>query len=287
LLFALFSVLNPLPDRPDRPDRPDQVRVTEQKIQQLNTIFSQKWHRQATTVELKNMIDEYVLEEMYYREALAMQMDKNDSVVRRRMRQKMEFLMTDMSQSLHPTEVQLQAYLDQHSRDFELDARYSFQQVYLDPDRHHDLEKQINRIGAAIKRGDPVTGDATVLPKTFTNRKSSRIKAVLGEVFVLELSKLEMGLLGKWQGPIGSSYGLHWVKLEKFVAARQPALIDVCAEVEREWRHEFRRKNRAEVNQNLLKKYSLVIDWPARGQETQEVRQNSGQALVDWTKTGE
>jgi hypothetical protein len=253
LLFALFSYLNPPTSSAEK------IVVSQQKIQQLTTIFSKKWYRPANATELKELIDDYILEEVYYREALAMQMDKNDTVIRRRLRQKMEFLMIDVNQSINPSDAQLQTFLDRHRSDFEQDARYSFKQIYINPSQHADITTTIANITSQLSLGQTVTGDMTMLPKTFTDSSTKQVNTTLGETFVTELSKVS---IEKWQGPIRSSYGLHWVYLQQYQVARQPKLKEVYAEVKREWHYALQQRTRTDINQKLLKKYPVQIDFP-------------------------
>lgn len=270
LLFALSAYLNPAAQGPE------QVLISTQKVQHLTTIFDKKWRRSPSAAELSKIVDDYILEEIYYREAIAMQMDRDDTVIRRRLRQKMEFLMIDVSRAMTPDDSQLQAFLDQHPDDFVLEARYSFRQIYLDPNKHDNVDQAIATIKDQLANGQTPTGDATMLPKSFTNSPASRVNAALGETFITELSQLSLNAkMGQWQGPIRSGYGLHWVNLSHTQAPRHPQLQAVYDQVLREWRYDLQQQTAAQVDRQLLDKYQVQVDWPVANE--QQPGQQDGQ----------
>lgn len=253
LLFAVFAYLNPTVKIEE-----DQVRVTEYKIQQLNTIFQKKWQRAPTVSELKKLIDDYVVEEIYYREALAMQMDKNDTVIRRRLRQKMEFLMSDASATVVPTDEQLQTYLDEHADEFEIPARYSLRQIYLNTNQPNSAQR-VTALQAALGAGLYVTGDTTMLPKQVQDTPADRVDHLFGQGFTKTFQELP---LHTWQGPIKSGFGLHWVNLEQREPSRKARLDEVRSEVLREYEYDLRLDIQQNVTEQLLAKYDIVVEWP-------------------------
>ena len=106
VIFAAYAVLNPA----DR-EKADHIVITEAKIEQLAALYTRMWRRPPTATELQAMIDDFVKEEIYYREAMALGLDKDDSVVRRRLRNRMEFLIQAEAEGLVPTDAELQAHL--------------------------------------------------------------------------------------------------------------------------------------------------------------------------------
>lgn len=253
-LFVLFAYLNPAAEE----QAENSIVVTGYKIQQLSTVFQKKWQRPPTAVELKRLIDDYVVEEIYYREAIAMRMDQDDTVIRRRLRQKMEFLLTDASAAIKPTEEQLQTYLDEHSAAFAVPTRYSFRQIYVNPNRPDSAER-IAAIQQQLGAGSYVKGDSTMLPETMTDQSTNQIDRTFGQGFTQPFIDMP---LDSWQGPIRSGFGQHWIYLQAREAARHPTLDEVRAKVLREYEYDQRQALQREVTEKLLQKYMIRVDWP-------------------------
>jgi len=114
----------------------DEIVITESRVDRIAAQFGAIWQRPPTSVELKNLIDDYVKEEIFVREALALGLDKDDVIIRRRLRLKMEFLNSAETATLTPTDAELETYLKDNSEKFEVDPAYAFEQVLLSPDRH-------------------------------------------------------------------------------------------------------------------------------------------------------
>ena len=118
--------------------------------------FARTWQRPPTEQEVKGLLDEYLREEIAAREAMALGLDRDDTVIRRRLRQKFEFAAEDTIDATPPTEVELQAWLDAHAATFAQDAQVSFLQVFLNPQRRGDssddharrLRDQLSQSGA-------------------------------------------------------------------------------------------------------------------------------------------
>ena len=205
-------------------------------------------------------------EEVLYREALAMGLDRDDSVVRRRMAQKLEFLSQDLVDE-NPSESELRGFFEEDSERFAEPVRLSFRHVYLNPDRRGDaLQADADLLLAQLRDGSagPVEdlGDTFLLPLEFTDRRQDEIAGLFGEPFAAEVGALPTG---EWQGPVGSGYGLHVVLLEERVDARIPEFGAVRDEVRTEYLAERRRRAEAEVYEELRSRYRIEIaDWPAR-----------------------
>ena len=122
-------------------------------------IFQRTWQRPPTRQELDGIVKEYVKEEVLYREALAMGLDRDDTLVRRRLRQKLEFVAEDMADAVDPTDAELQQYLDEHPESFRVERRASFYQVYLSRDRRGDsLNADSMKMLAKLRSGEGWSG---------------------------------------------------------------------------------------------------------------------------------
>lgn len=259
-LFVAYRVLG----GGERAERPDRIVVDAAQIDRLSGEFSRVWMRPPTGAELEQLIDEHITEEILYREALALGLDRDDEVVRRRLRQKMEFLNESLVEIRDPANEELQAWLDAHPDRYRQPAAVSFVQVYVSPDRHADpgrrAETVLARLGGSAEP-DPGMGDPTLLP--------DRMRASLDEVDRTFGGSFAEGLAGapldEWSGPIASGYGLHLVRLTASEPARLPSLDEVRQEVERDWRSDRQQRADAAFYDALRQRYEVRVEMPAAG----------------------
>lgn len=191
-----------------------------------------------------------------------MGLDRDDTIIRRRMRQKLEFLVEDAASATPPTDAELQLYLDAHPDSFRQEPQASFRQVFIDASRGDDPQA---RAGALLKRlsvAGPEAdvgglGDSIMLDAELPLARESDIARLFGQDFAAKVVAIEPG---SWQGPVESGYGLHLVLVRERVAGRVPSLDEVRPLVERELLGQRRREQLAAMYDELLQKYSVTID---------------------------
>ncbi|QSP93300.1 peptidyl-prolyl cis-trans isomerase [Marinobacter salinisoli] len=252
LLFALYSALNPQAMQDDK-----RILVDQGQINSLEQQFARAWQRKPTEEELQGLIENFVIEEIYYREALALGIDKNDPVIRRRLRQKMEIYTDNLANALAPSDEQLTEYLEQHPDKFRTDDHYSFRQVYLSIDQPQpELRKRVAEAERALAEGESVSGDPSLLPTEFENVSGRMLDKTFGQGFALQLEGL-----GKkaWQGPIRSSMGIHFIRLEEHTPGGLPELASIRGKVEREWRFDRAQALDASFREGLLANYDITV----------------------------
>jgi len=261
MLFILYVVFGTPGDAVPR----DRIVVDEQQISRLSQQFQRTWMRPPTRAELQGLVGDYVKEEILYREALALGLDRDDLVIRRRMRQKMEFLNVDLTEQ-QPTDAELEAYLQANRETFRQPPRFSFQQVYLDPRRTDgDITQRARDLLAAIREktgqsADPASlGDATLLPAAMERATPRDIANTFGPEFA---DAVAGATPGTWSGPSMSAYGLHLLHVKESLPGQTPALASVRGEVAREWANERRQEAEARFYETLRSRYSLEIRWP-------------------------
>jgi len=211
-----------------------EIVITPQRIAQLAAGYRSVWKRMPTKEELDGLIEQDIREEVYYREALALGLDRNDPPVRRRMRQKMEFLMDNSAQLMVPGEGELKAFFAAHSRDYQRPPRVAFEQVYLG---ERPAATTVAKILATL-RSDPAVdprslGERTLLPAALSLSVSNAVNGVFGSGFFERLATFAPGV---WSGPVASSYGVHLVRVRERVPARTPPLDEIRDAVLRDWR---------------------------------------------------
>lgn len=258
IALAIFAAYGLFSDANTR--EPDSsIVVTAPKIEQMATLFARTWQRPPSAGELKGLIDDHVKEEILVRQALALGLDKDDTVVRRRLRQKMEFLTE--AETPAPTEAELDAYLKANPAAFEIDAMLAFEQVFLNPERHSDRigEDAAAVLDALRKPGaDPgLMGDATLLPAELPLSG----KAVIGQSFGGGFAEaLDKAPVGQWTGPLASGFGVHLVRVTERVPGRTPALDEVRDDVLREWTNARRVELEDQRLAELLKGYTVTVE---------------------------
>jgi len=246
-------------------DRPARIVVTQGRIESLATAFGLTWQRPPTPDELEGLIRDYVREEVAVREAVTLGLDKDDVIIRRRLRQKLEFVSEDVVARAEPADEQLRAWLSAHPDDFGIERRFSFDQVFLDPGRHGGyLARDAAQLLAKLERAGgsadlAAEGEPFLLGHRFDALPARDVKSQFGEKFATALSALPPG---RWQGPIQSGYGVHLVFLRERTEGRIPALEEVREAVRREWSNAQRVEANEKLYQALLERYTVTIEKP-------------------------
>jgi hypothetical protein len=259
ILFAVYSYL-----QSDTRSNPQRFLVSAGKIEHLASLFTRTWQRPPTRVELEGLIDDYVREEIAYREGMKMGLDEDDTIIRRRIRQKLDFIADDLGSQIEPTEEQLTTFLNENPDIYRIDPRMTFQQVFLDPDRHAvDLQESMAKLLNTLQSDPTVAadqlGDQTLLEYQNTDRTKRDVASNFGPRFAEEIVKLP---LQQWHGPIRSSYGVHAVYITERTEGRLPTLNDVRDLVRRDWEQKHRKDLIESFYQGLMKKYEVAIEWP-------------------------
>jgi hypothetical protein len=242
---------------------PDEIFISRGQQENLLNTFSRTWQRPPTPEEFRGLLQDYVRQEIAYRESLAMGLDQDDIVIRRRLRQKLEMLAEDVASLAAPTEQELQSYLEENADDFSIEPRLTLRQVYFSRDRRgadteRDALQLLQRISTDGPAGDfEQFGDPLPLPSELRDVRESEIARLFGAVFTEGLKGLETG---RWAGPVESGFGLHLVFVEAREAGRVPELQEVREVVQREWLSERRREAVDGLYERLGENYSVEIE---------------------------
>ena len=261
-LFMIYSAVNGTAGAPA-----DRIVVDETQALRLADQFQRTWMRLPTRQELQGLAEDFVKEEILYREAQALGLDQDDLVIRRRLRQKMEFLNADLVEPQAPTDVQLRAYFDANQDRFRRPDRFSFQQIYFNPDKRSGDVKQTAvellvglNTDPALAADPNSLGDATMLPAQLDGVTQREVNNTFGRGFAKDIEDLP---LGQWSGPYESSYGLHLVRITTREAGDLPAVAEIRPVLEREWRTERRKAANERFYESLRARYNIEIRLPA------------------------
>jgi len=257
-LFALYFTVNPKPAGDDR-----QIVVGKGQLEFLAARFARVWNRPPSRQELEGMVDDYVTEEIYYREALALGLDRNDAVIRKRLRQKMEFFGDSAAALLEPDDAALEDYLRANAERYRRDDLYSFRQVYFSTDRPAtELDAALKRAVLELRDGARVDGDSSLLGSEFDHISASQVERNFGTGFAKQLDKLTPG---RWSEPLRSGLGIHFVYLEEHIAGEVPPLAEIRDQVKRDWTYQRSQQLKAEFRDKLRAEYEVEIQWPESG----------------------
>jgi hypothetical protein len=245
--------------------KPGEIVVTQGKIENLVTGFTRTWQRPPSKEELRGLIRDYVREELAYREALAMGLDRDDTIIRRRLRQKWEFLNNNVAAQVQPTDADLQSFLQSHPDTFKTETTFTFRHVYLNPQAHGaSLSRDAARTLAKLQRAGATVdlnamGDPFILEHQFEKISATEVRKTFGEQFA---SGLVAAKTMQWQGPIPSGYGSHLVFISERTEGHLPALTEIRTEVQREWANKKRLESEEKLYQMILQHYTVTIEPP-------------------------
>jgi hypothetical protein len=241
------------------------IALTAGQIEHLAAGFTKTWQRPPTEAELKGLLDDWVREEVAVREAMGAGLDRDDTIIRRRLRQKLEFLVEDAAATTAPTEKELQAWLDGHGDAFRIEPQVALRQVFVSRERRGtkaeaDARSTLARLRAAgaWARIDDL-GDATMLPNEIGLVPRGDVARTFGQDFA---GRIDAIAPGTWTGPVESGYGLHLVMVRERVEGSLPELAAVRPDVEREFLADRRTRQLAAVYERLLEKYTVVVGRP-------------------------
>ena len=244
-----------------------QIVVSLDELQQMDTYFVSQWHRQPTPAEFQAMVEDKVREEVLYREGMAMGLDKDDTIVKRRMAQKMQFLAEDVAAAHEPSAAELKTWFEKNSSKFALPSRYSFRHLYFSPDKR-GTNAQDNAAKALTKiAGQPEDSklavslaDSFMFQDYYGDRTPEALAKEFGPQFAVALEKVKPG---SWQGPIESGYGWHLVFVDTIIPGRIPALEEIEPDVKTAWLGEQKATAWHKAYAEMRAKYAVLLPGPS------------------------
>jgi hypothetical protein len=245
----------------------EKIVVTQSQIESIVVGFSRTWMRPPTQEEMQGLVDDYVREEVLYREAKAIGLDQDDIIVRRRMRQKFEFLSEDRAaRSGPPNEQELEAYMSQHSDKYREEPRFTFEHIFFNREKRGKLAEADAKGALARLNGknrDAINvealSDAFVLSSHFEKISASETARLFGAYFGKQLATVRPG---SWTGPLESSYGLHLVRVHEHLPGAAPPLANVREAVLRDLLNERRKQELDAQYAKLRARYTIVVEPP-------------------------
>lgn len=230
--------------------------VSQAQVDALVGQFQGSRNRPPTAAELSGLIDNHVRDEIIYREGLSLGLDRDDAVIKRRMRQKYDLIAEEQDRTA-PTDEALLAFLNAHPEKFSRAAVVDFDQIYFDPTSSNP-QKLFAAKAALASGGSPAGfGDPSMLPAKISDTSIDLVANDFGDRFAGQVGTIPVG---KWVGPLASSLGVHLVRVNARSAPSLPPLDEIKAEVLREWENDRRTRSREDDYRRLRDSYDVVIE---------------------------
>jgi hypothetical protein len=265
VLFLGSQVLHP---RPEAGAPSTRIELTEDDLRQMSVAWLAQGRPAPTPEQMRSLVDMKIREEILYREALALGLDKGDTIVKRRLAQKMEFLFEDVSALREPTRDELKAWFEKNSSRFALAPRASFRHLYFSPDRRRARAREDAVRALETLRAKPASAqmaaalaDPFMFQDYYGDRSFEEMAKLFGPRFARALLQQPPG---SWQGPIESGYGWHLVWVDSLTPARVPAFEEVETEAKTEWTADQRAETRRRAYEAMRARYEIVLPGPAK-----------------------
>ncbi len=256
ILFLVYGFVNN-----ETVNREDII-IDNNDIESLTAKWEMQWKRPPTQEELGNLILQNIKQEVFYQEALKMNLDHNDEIIKRRLSQKMEFLSNDLATLYEPNDDELLTYFQKNSEKYMLPYSYSLYQVVFTNDNHENPNSVIESILAESKNlsfeGMKTKGDNLPFQYHYIKTNSDELASQLGSVFAEGLENLE---LNKWVGPVSSGFGNHIVYITNREKPILPELNTVQEIVLRDYQYDKQKEVNELIFKNLKKNYTITFDF--------------------------
>jgi hypothetical protein len=256
VLFAGYTWLNPT--APSVAAGP--VRIGQGDIGWLRETFSSQWRRAPTQEEMKALVETLVQESLMAREARALGLDQDDTIVRRRLAQKLTFLVEETTRIGDPDDIELQKLRAANAERYRSEPRLSFQQIFYSPKRRQSATDDATAELARIKATDLPDGDPLPLEAAFSKLDPAGVASLFGPSFAEAVAGLKPGV---WAGPVKSAYGVHLVLVTDREEGKPRAFEEVRSALLDDWRRQKAKEAAEAYIEKLRDKYGVVVDADA------------------------
>jgi hypothetical protein len=259
-IFVLFGLMG----QRDVEEKERAITITSGEINWLTDAWKKRWNRPPTEKERKGLIDQYLREMILYREAVAMGLDKDDTVIRRRLAQKLEFLSQDLISPQPPTEGELQSYFEAHIDRYRAPDLITLTHIFIDPDLRGDrtlvdaeaIKKQLQALKEPPQDARSY-GDPFMLQSYYPERSEAELLKLFGSGFARSVFELATQ---QWHGPVLSGYGTHLVYVHDHQKAQPPVFSAVKEQVRQEWESDKREQLNEQFVASIVARYDVTIE---------------------------
>jgi parvulin-like peptidyl-prolyl isomerase len=245
-----------------------QIQLSLDDLSQMVILFQSQWRREPTTQELERLVENKVQEEILYREALAMGLDKEDTIVKRRMAQKLRFLAEDVAAAREPDTAELKSWFEKNNAKFAQPGRVSFRHLYFSTDRRgeragEDAAKALSKLAGQPQDAKlaGLLADSFMFQDYYRDRAPDYLGKEFGPQFAQAVTKLASG---SWQGPIQSGFGWHLVFVDTVIPGRVPAFEEIEPDVKTAWLSEQKSLAWEKAYKEMRAKYTVLLPAPPK-----------------------
>jgi hypothetical protein len=236
------------------------ITIAGDTIDQLVAAFTRTWMRPPTEGETKGLVENFIRDEIYYREAVALGLDQGDALIRRKLRQKMEFILEDIAAQRKPTDEELERFMTEHRQKYLVDPQIAFREVFVNVDKRGNIaEAYAHQLLKQLEEGADANelSDRSLINHTPELSPLWKIKKDFGEAFTKQLLAQEPE---RWSGPLRSGFGLHLVFVDKRVVKPLPQLKDIRDSVKRDWAVALQKKLKDDAYARIRERYTVKIE---------------------------
>lgn len=240
----------------------DVILITGDDIQRIKTLYAQNWNEEPKGDILENLIDQYVSAEIYYREALKLNLDHNDEIIKRRLKQKYEFLAQDLADLQEPPDDSLNVFYNENISEYQSTKKFSFFHFFINPDYHDDPDVRAIELLNLVRHKTPDAhqqiGDPSHIPVEQNKLDLADIRRIFGLGFADQF-----GLVGElgWQPVFQSGLGYHLVYINDIDAEEVRPYAQVRDQVLLDWQATNRRRFKEALDRDLKKNYEVIIQY--------------------------
>ena len=259
-LFVVYYALNPGAGQLQDSNR---IAITADDLAQIRLAWMAQWQRPPTPEEMRNLLDGKIREEVLSREAVALGLDKEDTIIKRRLAQKMEFVMEDASALREPADDELKRWFAQNAQRFATPSLVTFRHLYFSPDlrgvhARDDAMEALRKLAGKTEEASELQklSDSFMFQDFYAERSPDQVAGIFGTAFAQALLRLEQG---KWQGPVESGLGWHLVWVESTTPGRVPSFEEAEAGVKSEWSDEQRAESKRKLFDHMKARYQIVL----------------------------
>jgi len=254
-LFLLYGIVN------RRTDDESTILIDDFDMNNIIASWEMQWKRLPTDEELKNLIQQNIKQEIFYQEALKMNLDHNDEIIKRRLAQKMQFLSNDLASINEPTDEELEKYYDKHFENYLTPYLFSFYQIVFSPDNRENAKQDAEIIMSQIDNDSfaeiKTKGDRLPFPFFFENTNADALNRQLGVNFSESLEHIDTGT---WVGPIQSGFGYHLIYLTEKTGPQIPDFESVKDDLLRDMEYDNQKNLNDLIFKELKKNYSIEFN---------------------------
>jgi peptidyl-prolyl cis-trans isomerase C len=258
--FALFAIYGGLRGGSEKED-PRRIEITADDVRRIEISWLARWQRPPTAAEMRGLIEEQVKEEILYREALALGLEKDDTIIKRRLAQKMDFLAEDVASLREPAPGEVEAWYAKNREQFAPPPLATFRHLFFASDeRGAGAEADAREELATLAGKDAKGGDAFMFRNAYAEQTPEQVVRVFGSKFAGRLFQEKSGV---WSGPIESGYGWHLVWIDALIPSEAPAFESVTEQAKADWLSDQRTETKRVTFETLKARYEIVAAQPA------------------------